>query len=387
MGTALAASHAARLFWASSSTMLGFQLFFALLLGNGACKINLRDIVDEFKAYKGTLAQTGHLEKAKLTELTKRLKDKNHYGVVLDIQNYSGLRLVDPAVYIYGGWKDEKFGKLHPIDSSSRDAFAFHNTWRTTKIDSTHSSGVVSWLVLKPDGSPYTKMGTDGEVRLWVYWENTNWHCNHHKEPGLVAIDFLSILHDEDDEEEDYGVLDEEYHDAYFNQLERKKKEVSSSAEHHRGDLIAEVEMESKCNPVVTIKLASKKYKSPQVVGYADPDSEPNVILGGLGFGGKSDEGGINLWSYLLLGLVVLATIALCCCCCTVVKKIARRGRETRYGKKTSQGGEYTGVPTTESDREAFSDGEEEVSTLLRQPNRLDPEKPKVVQGESRVFP
>ena len=72
--------------------------------------------------------------------------------------------------------------------------------WRTSKIDSTHSSGVVSWLVtnfllnllevflfasfgqtlylvqvLKPDGSPYTKMGTDGEVRLWVYWENTNW--------------------------------------------------------------------------------------------------------------------------------------------------------------------------------------------------------------------
>jgi len=263
--TALATSHAARLFWASSSTMLGFQLFLALLFGNGACKINLRDIVDEFKAYKGTLAQTGHLEKAKLTELTKRLKDKNHYGVVLDIQNYSGLRLVDPAVYIYGGWKDKKFGKLHPIDSSSRDAFAFHNTWRTSKIDSTHSSGVVSWLVLKPDGSPYTKMGTDGEVRLWVYWENTNWHCNHHKEPGLVAIDFLSIMHDEDGEEEDYGALDEEYHDAYFNQLERKKKEVSSSAEHHRGDLIAKVEMESKCNPVVTIKLASKKYKSPQI--------------------------------------------------------------------------------------------------------------------------
>ena len=27
-----------------------------------------------------------------VTELTKRLKDKNHFGVVLDIQNYSGLR-------------------------------------------------------------------------------------------------------------------------------------------------------------------------------------------------------------------------------------------------------------------------------------------------------
>ena len=32
---------------------------------------------------------------------------------------------------------------------------------------------------------------------------------------------------------------------------------------------------------------------------------------------------------------------------------------------KNPQGGEYTGVPTTESDREAFSDGEEEVDILL----------------------
>ena len=47
--TALPASRAARLFWASFLTMLGFQLFLALLFGNGACKINLRDIVDEFK--------------------------------------------------------------------------------------------------------------------------------------------------------------------------------------------------------------------------------------------------------------------------------------------------------------------------------------------------
>ena len=77
--------------------------------------------------------------------------------------------------------------------------------------------------------------------------QTTTRHCNHHKEPGLVAIDFLSIMHDEDDEEEDYGALDEEYHDAYFNQLERKKKEVSSSAEHHRGDLIAKVKSREHC--------------------------------------------------------------------------------------------------------------------------------------------
>ena len=32
---------------------------------------------------------------------------------------------------------------------------------------------------------------------------------------------------------------------------------------------------------------------------------------------------------------------------------------------KNPQGGEYRGVPTTESDREAFSDGEEEVDILL----------------------
>ena len=54
-------------------------------------------------------------------------------------------------------------------------------------------------------------------------------------------------MHDEDGEEEDYGALDEEYHGAYFNQLERKKKEVSSSAEHHRGDLIAKVKSKENC--------------------------------------------------------------------------------------------------------------------------------------------
>ena len=203
--------------------------------------------------------------------------------------------------------------------------------WRTTKIDSTHSSGVVSWLVtnfllnllevflfcvfwpnfvsctgvetgwvpLHQNGHGWWSktLGVLGEHKLVIIDQleilktnqTTTRHCNHHKEPGLVAIDFLSIMHDEDNEEEDYGALDEEYHDAYFNQLERKKKEVSSSAEHHRGDLIAkvkskehcwntnpvsidsnfaaqpQVEMESKCNPVVTIKLASKKYKSPQI--------------------------------------------------------------------------------------------------------------------------
>ena len=47
--TALAASHAASFSWGPFSTMLGFQLVLALLFGDGACKINLRDIVDEFK--------------------------------------------------------------------------------------------------------------------------------------------------------------------------------------------------------------------------------------------------------------------------------------------------------------------------------------------------
>ena len=40
------------------------------------------------------------------------------------------------------------------------------------------------------------------------------------------------------------------------------------------------------------------------------------------------------------------------------------------------QGGVYTGVPTDEPDREAFSEGEHEVDTLLK-----EPEKPKVARG------
>ena len=41
------------------------------------------------------------------------------------------------------------------------------------------------------------------------------------------------------------------------------------------------------------------------MVGYADPDSEPNVILGGLGFGGKSDEGNFPIESIQILLLIL----------------------------------------------------------------------------------
>ena len=36
----------------------------------------------------------------------------------------------------------------------------------------------MSLQVLKPNGSPftYTKYGREYEIRLWVYWENTNWY-------------------------------------------------------------------------------------------------------------------------------------------------------------------------------------------------------------------
>jgi len=136
--------------------------------------------------------------------------------------------------------------------------------------------------------------------------------------------------------------------------------------------------MENKCNPVVTVKLASKKYKSYKV---GVLHSEPSVNLGGAN---------ASLWFYLLIGLIVLAAVALCCCCYTGVRTLLRRGREARYGKKqkSSQGRVYTGVPMHEPDREAFSEGEEEadreafsegeqeVDSLLKQP-----EKPKVARG------
>ena len=79
------------------------------------------------------------------------------------------------------------------------------------------------------------------------------------------------------------------------------------------------------------------------------------------------------------------------------IRTVLKRGREARYGKKRttsqvfkssssssllllsaspSQGGVYTGVPTDEPDREAFSEGEQEVDSLLK-----EPEKPKVARG------
>lgn len=349
-----------------------------LLIGNAASNISLKKIVDEFKGYKGSLKQEGgHLEGRELSELKAALNDGGHYGAVLDIQNYSGLRLVDPALYIYGGWADLKFGKLHQIDPSARDAFAFHNTWGTSDVDSWHSSGVASWLVLKPNGLPYTEMknGREYEVRLWVYWENTNWYCSEHN-PIEVKIDFLANVHDE---KQSMGKK-EHVSKAYFKELKRKKEKSQSTAASHRGALMAEVEAQSECleNSMaqVTVKLASKHYKSHQVVGHNNEvvESEQSVLVGGLD--------SASVWSYLLFGLVGLAAVAFACCCYTGVRAVLKRGREARYGKKrtSSQGGVYTGVPTHEPDREAFSDGEQEVDSLLKQ----NLEKPKVVRGEAR---
>jgi len=351
-----------------------------LLIGNAASKISLKDIVDEFEVYKGSLKQAGHLEGRKLSDLKAVLKEGGHNGVVLDIQNFSGLRLVDPAVSIYctalhcSGWADPKFGELHPIDPTSQDAFAFHNKWIVGTADSWHSTGVASWLVLKPNGSPFTyydnEHGREYEIRLWVYWENTNWYCSEHK-PARVAVEFFGNSHDEDQS------LAKEYYNAYFKELKGRKEKIRSTAKSHKGQgLMAEVEAQSECNPRVTVKLASKRYKSHQVVGdnYEGVEPEQSVLVGGLD--------SASVWSYLLIGLLGLAAVAFACCCYTGVRAVLKRGREARYGKKrtSSQGGVYTGVPTHEPDREAFSDGEQEVDPFLK----LDPEKPKVARGEAR---
>jgi len=347
--------------------MLIVNIFLLLLIGNAASRISLKEMVEEFTDFHGPLKQAGHLKERTLSEFEAEALDPKHFGVVLDIQNYSPLRLVDPAVYIKGGWGHPKFSQLHQINQTSRDAFAFHNWWRS-KVENWHSSGVVSWLLLKPDGSRYTKIvdGQEVEIRLWIYWENTNWYCTDH-EPGLVAVDFLGNFRDEQQSitEEPSGGRKLRKEESYFDKLERRKEESKSTAERHR-DLMVEVEMENKCNPVVTVKLASKRYKSHKVGLF---QSEPSVSLGGAN---------ASFWFYLLIGLVVLAAVALCCCCYTGVRTLLRRGREARYGEKqrSSQGGIYTGVPTDEPDREAFSEGEQEVDTLLK-----EPEKPKVARG------
>jgi len=258
--------------------MLVVCISLLLLIGKAASKISLKEIEKEFKDNEGSLKRAGHLEGRELSELKAVLNDGGHFGVVLDIQNYSGLRLVDPAVYISSGWADPKFGKLHQIDPTAQDAFAFHNTWKTTKLDSWHSIGVASWLVLKPNGSPftYTKYGREYEIRLWVYWENTNWYCSQDK-PALVAVDFLGNSHNEDQSlaEEEYG--------AYFDELEGEKEESRSTAKNRRVrgmGLMAEVEAQSECNPLVTVKLASKNFKSHKISFF---EAYPNKFTKGWG--------------------------------------------------------------------------------------------------------
>ena len=115
---------------------------------------------------------------------------------------------------------------------------------------------------MKPDGSRYTKIvdGQEAEIRLWIYWENTNWYhlrennkstcvtqlkryCTDH-EPGLVAVDFLGNFRDEQQSitEEPSGGRKLRKEESYFDKLERRKEESKSTAERHR-DLMVEVEI------------------------------------------------------------------------------------------------------------------------------------------------
>ena len=51
----------------------------------------------------------------------EELKNGEEYGgVLVDVQNYSGLRLVDPTMYLYSGlgWRSEPFGSNQgPVDN------------------------------------------------------------------------------------------------------------------------------------------------------------------------------------------------------------------------------------------------------------------------------
>merc|ERR1712037_439664 len=157
--------------------------------------------------------------------------------------------------------------------------------------------------------------------------ENTNWYCSEHK-PARVAVEFFGNSHDEDQS------LAKEYYNAYFKELKGRKEKIRSTAKSHKGQgLMAEVEAQSECNPRVTVKLASKRYKSHQVVGdnYEGVEPEQSVLVGGLD--------SASVWSYLLIGLLGLAAVAFACCCYTGVRAVLKPGREayTREFQRTNR--------------------------------------------------
>eukprot|EP00092_Neocalanus_flemingeri_P020957 GFUD01022707.1.p1 GENE.GFUD01022707.1~~GFUD01022707.1.p1 ORF type:complete len:160 (+),score=17.77 GFUD01022707.1:54-533(+) len=100
-------------------------------LSDGTNLVNLREeIGDETKNY---------------------LYGKGNVGIVLEIENYSGLLLTNVVIYEHAGWKDRTYvhwtGHPHDVSGTEREVFLYHNRNWLGKT----SSGAISGMVRNID--------------------------------------------------------------------------------------------------------------------------------------------------------------------------------------------------------------------------------------------
>ena len=116
--------------------------------------------------------------------------------------------------------------------------------------------------VLKPDGSGYTRATGDGTsrsghgwYRVWLYWR-AGGHCPEQGGEGEVALGFRRVVNMTD------RLAEDKYKDALDlgNDSYKTNKTVTDLA-----DMLARATVSSHCPATVTLQLASRTHRAPEV--------------------------------------------------------------------------------------------------------------------------
>lgn len=298
---------------------------------------DLEQIIEEVEAVAGGLDLVGYLDGVgrsdadPLSSLKQALRSSGDYGVVVDVQNYSGLKLTDPTLHLDYG-QGRRYGTVrgHGLEHTQREAFVFHDklgdgsVWTATR-------GVISWLIEKPDGSYYVDNDHHQKPlqRLWLYWD-TCWSGKNH-----VTVGFYRNVHVE-------NKLPTREYSRYFENAARAKNN-GLSLQKHKGVIgLATIEPRQ-CTKVVvlTLQIGSKKHRSPKTV------TQMASLTEGLK-AAKLIGKDTSVWSYFAIGIGFLGVIVLTCFVFTTIKGRMRRssGREARQ-YRGDKGNNYHQVKQT----------------------------------------
>eukprot|EP00092_Neocalanus_flemingeri_P072467 GFUD01089214.1.p1 GENE.GFUD01089214.1~~GFUD01089214.1.p1 ORF type:complete len:318 (+),score=86.97 GFUD01089214.1:131-1084(+) len=195
---------------------------------------------------KDKLSPGKYLEKFKGEDPKKYLATVGDVGIVLDIENYSGLQLEDPVIYVHAGYKDEKYGHPHNMGGTQQEVFLYHNKKRLHR----RSAGSISWMITK-DGKPIWE--NESKVsRVHFMWDLPKYSCKS-ETVNTVSVGFHT---------HDKAKITEELQYRYYD-LHLNRARVFA----HHNHFLARVNISRGCLPSVLLQFASSKkdHKSDQV--------------------------------------------------------------------------------------------------------------------------